>query len=110
MRHRRTYRTRERRQRLEPAPWGGFYPPVPWGGGVVYGLEGGGPAPFEPIGAHPYGDEYVYMPRGRRPSRGRGRHRAPRRARRRRAYAYGYDMGRPSRRHPRRRWSEGHRG
>lgn len=60
MRRRRRRDRYDRGRRLEPSPWGGFYPPVPWGGGVVYGLEGGGPAPFEPIGYHPYGDDYRY--------------------------------------------------
>ena len=41
-----------------PDPWGGIYPPVPWGGGAVYGLEGGGPSPFELYGRSPYDDVY----------------------------------------------------
>lgn len=60
------YRRRED-EPLEPIPdpWGGIYPPVEWGGGVVYGLEGGGPSPFEIFGLSPY--DYAYD--ARRPPR-----------------------------------------
>lgn len=53
------YEDRER-EPLEPIPdpWGGFYPPVTWGGGMVYGLEGGGPSPFALFGPSPYDEAY----------------------------------------------------
>lgn len=51
-------------ERIEPAPWGGIYPPLHWGGGAFYGLEGGGPAPFEPIGVD-YGYDYNFRRRER---------------------------------------------
>lgn len=41
-----------------PDPWGGYYPPVSWGGGIVYGLEGGGPSPFALFGPSPYDEAY----------------------------------------------------
>lgn len=64
--HVRRSRSRRRRRpydedvRIEPAPWGGVYPPAPTGGGILYGLEGGGLAPFEPIGVGPYGEDYRF--------------------------------------------------
>lgn len=52
-------------ERIEPAPWGGIYPPMHWGGGALYGLEGGGPAPYEPIGFGRYGYDYEFVRRER---------------------------------------------
>lgn len=49
--------------RIEPTPWGGIYPPAPTGGGILYGLEGGGLAPFEPAGVGPYGEDYRFVRR-----------------------------------------------
>jgi hypothetical protein len=81
-----------------PDPWGGIFPPTSWGGGVVHGLEGGGPSPFELYGVSPY--DYAYDTR--RPPR-EALHRSPRESPtfgrdadvelRRWARRHGYDAG-----------------
>ncbi|NIQ57528.1 MAG: hypothetical protein GWN71_30285 [Gammaproteobacteria bacterium] len=89
------------RRPLIPDPWGGLYPPVEWGGGIFYGLEGGGPSPFELYGLSPY--DYAYDTRRppdaalRRPPResstfGRRADAAARRWAREHGYDAGYAM------------------
>lgn len=81
---------------LVPAPWGGFYPPTYWGGGPIYGLAGGGPAPFWPYFAEGrYAGDYYPAPRQspeRSPTYGRGGDRALQRWARRRGYDVDYTI------------------
>lgn len=71
-----------------PVPGEGIYPEHHWGGGVVYGLEGAGYAPFGLIHFPAYGYDYEYPRRRGRwrrrrarpaPARDRGRNRRRRR-------------------------------
>lgn len=105
MRERRRY-DRDYAQDFIPDPWGGYYPPAPFGGGMFYGLEGGGPSPFEPL-TYPYGYDYyieryehIYAwPAGPEEARrGYGRREGGRPSPRSRAYGRraGYPGRRPS--------------
>ena len=47
-----------------PAPWIGYHPVTYRGGGAIYGLEGGGWAPFDPdVGPDTFAYEGDYDPR-----------------------------------------------
>lgn len=94
-----------------PVPGRGIYPDQHWGGGMIYGLEGGGWAPFGLIGFPAYAYEYEYRRRRRpdeSPTYGRGADRALRAWAGRHGYALGPAIRptgreRPSRRRRRRR-------
>lgn len=93
-----------------PVPGGGVYPEHHWGGGVVYGLEGAGWAPFGLIGMPGYA--YEHWPRRPRrpeesPAYGRDADRELQRWARRRGYQLGPPIEPGRGREPRRRRRRG---